>query len=62
MVSLVSLYAVIPEYDQGLDTSEVELKYSARAAFKEADSRQREADSSGVPVVLKVYALTEVQR
>lgn len=58
----VSLYAVIPEYEHGLDVSGTELKDSTEAAFKEADSRQQEADRWGIPVVLKVYALTEVQR
>ena len=59
---MVSLYAVIPEYDYGPDVAGIEIKDSTRAAFREADSRQQEADRWGVPVVLKVYALTEVQR
>jgi len=58
----VSLFAVIPEYDYGPDAQGIEMKGSRQAAIEEADTRQQEADRWGIPVVLKVYALTEVQR
>jgi hypothetical protein len=58
----VSLYAVIPEYDYGPDVSGIEIKDCQSAAVEEADSRQQEADRWCIPVVLKVYALTEVPR
>ena len=59
---MVTLFAVIPEYDHGPDLSGIELKDSKPAAIEEAVSRQQEANRWGIPVVLKVYALAEVQR
>lgn len=56
-----ALYAVIPEYDYGLDENGMVLKDSTKAAIQEAKTRQQEADRWGIPVVLKVYALTEVK-
>ena len=59
---MVTLFAVIPEYSYGPDVPGIELKDTKQAAIEEATTRQQEVDRWGIPVVLKVYALTEVQR
>ena len=58
----MTLFAVIPEYSHGPDSSGIELKDNKPAAIEEATTRQQEADRWGIPVLLKVYALTEVTR
>lgn len=59
---MVDLYAVIPEYDAGLDASDTELEDSVETALGSAHLLQLDADEAGIPVVFRVYALTEVDR
>lgn len=59
---MVSLFAVIPEYDHGPDIPGIWLVDTRAEAIEEATSRQQEANRECVPVLLRVYELTEVTR
>jgi hypothetical protein len=56
------LYAVIPEYSTGLDAHGTELEPDEEVATGSAHLLQLDADEAGIPVVYRVYALTEVTR
>lgn len=59
---MTDLFAVVPEYSYGPDVPGIELIDDKQRAVEAADIRQREADRWGMPVVLRVYELTEVER
>lgn len=59
---MADLYAVIPEYSTGPDVRGIELEPDAEVAAGSAHLLQLDADEAGIPVVYRVYALTEVTR
>jgi hypothetical protein len=56
------LFAVIPEYEGGLDMKSAELEQDRDEAIGSAHLLQLDANEACIPVVFRVYALTEVER
>lgn len=54
------LFAVIEESDPGLDGTTTQLFDDKGAAIGSAERHNRDAESAGVPVIFRVFALTEV--
>jgi hypothetical protein len=62
MTSLRYTHMVVAEYSYGLEIREAELKTSADDALDVAERLQAGADKAGIPVVYRVYALSEIRR
>lgn len=55
-----SLFAVIEEGHAGLDGTTAELFDDKGVAIGSAERHNRDAESAGVPIIFRVFALTEV--
>ena len=55
------LFAVVEESYVGLDESSTTLHADRNEAMEVAARENRDADTAGVPVVFRVFALTEIQ-
>jgi hypothetical protein len=55
-----TLFAVIEESDPGLDGTTTQLFDDKGVAIGSAERHNRDAESAGVPIIFRVFALTEV--
>jgi hypothetical protein len=55
-----ALFAVIEESDPGLDGYSTELFQDRAAAIRAAEAHNQDAEDAGVPIIFRVFALTEV--